>query len=448
MINAFDFDHLLVYLLAALLIGVFVLIYYNRLYVFREQEAANVSRSQNARLRLVLQTGRLSLWTYQLSSRHYLRFSDAGEYMDEYNPVEFSQYFDRDDFETMRRSIFDITEGKQQTATVHVRSNPAAEGLQRHYEMTISIADRDAHGHVTQLLGIQRDITDSLQKEQEVKQLLMRYHTVFNSSLSDMMYYDKNGILRDINDKACQSFQITDRQHILQSAYRFEDNPFFSSVELSDFDRARMTSIVDFDDFQDERYRIRDFKLKGKMYYESSLKAVHNADGEVEGVYISGRNVTEMVESFHHQQEGMLKLKSVNKNIEAYISNINYALRVSDVRMVNYYPRSYTLEVSNNVGQTQLRLSQLRCIRLATPRFRRVVSSVLNRMDHLTARPIDQAIETEIRDKQGRQIWLSFNMVPMLDKEGHVERYFGLCRNLTEMVETERRLAVETKKAQ
>ena len=448
MINAFDFDHLLVYLLAALLIGVFVLIYYNRLYVFREQEAANVSRSQNARLRLVLQTGRLSLWTYQLSSRHYLRFSDAGEYMDEYNPVEFSQYFDRDDFETMRRSIFDITEGKQQTATVHVRSNPAAEGLQRHYEMTISIADRDAHGHVTQLLGIQRDITDSLQKEQEVKQLLMRYHTVFNSSLSDMMYYDKNGILRDINDKACQSFQITDRQHILQSAYRFEDNPFFSSVELSDFDRARMTSIVDFDDFQDERYRIRDFKLKGKMYYESSLKAVHNADGEVEGVYISGRNVTEMVESFHHQQEGMLKLKSVNKNIEAYISNINYALRVSDVRMVNYYPRSYTLEVSNNVGQTQLRLSQLRCIRLATPRFRRVVSSVLNRMDHLTTRPIDQAIETEIRDKQGRQIWLSFNMVPMLDKEGHVERYFGLCRNLTEMVETERRLAVETKKAQ
>ena len=448
MINAFDFDHLLVYLLAALLIGVFVLIYYNRLYVFREQEAANVSRSQNARLRLVLQTGRLNLWTYQLSSRHYLRFSDAGEYMDEYNPVEFSQYFDRDDFETMRRSIFDITEGKQQTATVHVRSNPAAEGLQRHYEMTISIADRDAHGHVTQLLGIQRDITDSLQKEQEVKQLLMRYHTVFNSSLSDMMYYDKNGILRDINDKACQSFQITDRQHILQSAYRFEDNPFFSSVELSDFDRARMTSIVDFDDFQDERYRIRDFKLKGKMYYESSLKAVHNADGEVEGVYISGRNVTEMVESFHHQQEGMLKLKSVNKNIEAYISNISYALRVSDVRMVNYYPRSYTLEVSNNVGQTQLRLSQLRCIRLATPRFRRVVSSVLNRMDHLTTRPIDQAIETEIRDKQGRQIWLSFNMVPMLDKEGHVERYFGLCRNLTEMVETERRLAVETKKAQ
>jgi signal transduction histidine kinase len=39
-------------------------------------------------------------------------------------------------------------------------------------------------------------------------------------------------------------------------------------------------------------------------------------------------------------------------------------------------------------------------------------------------------------------------MVPMLDANGKVERYFGMYRNITDMVETEQRLAVETKKAQ
>ena len=38
-------------------------------------------------------------------------------------------------------------------------------------------------------------------------------------------------------------------------------------------------------------------------------------------------------------------------------------------------------------------------------------------------------------------------MVPVY-VNGKVERYFGMCRNITEMIETERRLAVETKKAQ
>jgi signal transduction histidine kinase len=121
---------------------------------------------------------------------------------------------------------------------------------------------------------------------------------------------------------------------------------------------------------------------------------------------------------------------------------------VSGVQLVNYYPHSYTCELINRESKKRLRMSQLRCIRLATLRFRRTVNSVLNRMDHLTKRGIMQAIEIEIRDKKGRQIWLLFNMVPMLNEKGEVDRYFGTYRDITDMVATEQQLAVETKKAQ
>ena len=69
-------------------------------------------------------------------------------------------------------------------------------------------------------------------------------------------------------------------------------------------------------------------------------------------------------------------------------------------------------------------------------------------MDHKKVYPIEQTIETEIHDKQGRPIWLMFNMLPVFDSQGEVERYFGMCRNVTEQVETEQRLAVESRKAQ
>ena len=155
-----------------------------------------------------------------------------------------------------------------------------------------------------------------------------------------------------------------------------------------------------------------------------------------------------MVDSFHKQQEGAIALKKAIQHIQEYIDNINYALRISNVRMVDYNPQTYTFTLSNTIDKSNLRLSQLRCIRLAMPRYRRAVSSALNRMDHLTPHAIEQTIETEIRDEKRRQIALLFNMVPILDKDDKIEHYFGLCREMTDMLETERLLAIETKKAQ
>ena len=446
--KVYDFDHTLAYVVAFLLIGVFVLIFYNRLYVFQRQEVNASRRSQNARLALILKAGKQRIWIYDPVKRHYSYLSDEGTYEEEYNPVEFSQRFDRDDFELMRQAIFDVADEKRSSAVVTVKSNAEDDEARLYYEINVSVASRDQHGHPTRLLGIERDITDKIRKQEQVNKLLMRYHTVFNSSLLDMIYYDKNGVLQDINEKACQAFGVADRDQIISEGFLLQNNPFFSGIELEQMENTRTSSIVDFGQFTDEIYQTERFGLKGKMYYDSTINPFRNAQGELEGVYMCGRDITEMVESVHRQREGALRLQQATKNVQNYISNINYALRVSGVRFVSYHPQSYTLEVSDNINETQLRLSQLRCIRLATFRFRRNVSSMLNRMDRLSKYTIAETIETEFRDKKGRQVWLMFNMVPIIDKEGNVERYFGVMRDMTDMVETERRLAVETKKAQ
>ena len=445
--QAFNADHIVAYVLAGILISVFVLLFYNRLYIYREQDAKAQSLSQNTRLALVLQTGNLRLWLYEAHTSHYIILSETGGYNKEYNPVEFSQFFDRDDFERMQSRIFDICEGRSSSATVSLKSNPSAKGEQRSYEINLSVATTDEKGKAKTLLGIEHDVTADLQNRKNVGHLLLRYHNVFNSSLVDMLYYDSNGVLRDINEKACETFNVKDRDAVLRGDFLLKNNPFFNNISFDQLEDTRTTSLIDFKDFKKEVYKLDDFQLSGKMYYESTINPIRDASGKLEGIYMAGRNVTEMVESYHRQREGMLHLQRITEDIRQYIDNINYALRVSDVRLVNYYPSSFTLELSSNINETQLKLSQLRCIRLATPRFRRAVSSVINRMDHQVGKPIFTTIETEIRDKKGRQVWLMFNMVPMKDSEGRVERYFGLCRNMTDMIETEQHLAVETQKA-
>ena len=447
--SLWSLTHYALALSAVLLVVILVVVLYNRVYMRRANEANARRKEQNAHLALVLQAGRLRIWKYLPATRHYLFLSEEGTMEQRYNPIDFQQFFERDDFERLRTAIFDICEGKQNSAVLTLVSNAKDDAFLRHYEMTVSVDRRDSRGRVTSILGIQHDVTDEYRRLETVNQLLLRYHTVFSTSLVDMVYYDNKGVLQDINERACQVFGVPNREYVLNNKFLLKNNPFFGDVNLETMDNTRTSCIVDFGDYTDPVYHIDELGLTDKkMYYESTINPIRDANGNLEGVYMAGRDITEMVVSYRRQKEGAEKLRKVNEDIRQYISNINYALRISDIRMVNYYPKSFTLEMSDNITQSQMKLSQLRCIRLATPRFRRTVSSVLNRMDHLSPYNIQVNIETEIRDKKGRQIWLLFNLVPMLDADGKVERYFGMCRNMTDMVETENRLAVETKKAQ
>lgn len=434
---------------AMLLVVILVVVSYNRVYMKRANEANARKKEQNAHLALVLQAGRLRIWKYYLATRQYHFLSEEGSMEQRYNPIDFAQFFDRDDFEKLRAIIFDICEGKKSGAVLTMVSNAKDEAYLRHYEVSVSVDQRDSKGRVLSIFGIQHDVTEEYRRLEAVNQLLLRYHTVFSTSLIDMVYYDNKGVLRDINERACQSFGVPNREFVLNNEFLLKNNPIFADVDLETMSNTRTSCIVDFGNYNDSIYHTDEFALTDKkMFYDSTINPIRDANGKLEGVYMAGRDITEMVVSYHRQKEGAERLRKVTEDIRQYISNINYALRISDIRMVNYYPKSFTLELSDNISKSQMKLSQLRCIRLATPRFRRTVSSVLNRMDHLSRYNIQVNIETEIRDKKGRQIWLLFNLVPMLDANGKVERYFGMCRNMTDMVETENRLAVETKKAQ
>ena len=447
--SLWSLQHYVLCVVVVLVVVILVVVAYNWVYLKRTREANARQKEQNAHLALVLFAGRLRIWKYLPATRHYLFLSEEGSMEQRYNPIDFAQFFDRDDFETLRSTIFDICEGKRNSAVVTLVSNAKDDAFLRHYEVTVSVDRRDVNGHVTSILGIQHDVTEEYRRLESVNQLLLRYHTVFNTSLIDVVYYDGQGVLRDINERACKAFGVSDRNFVLQNEFLLKNNPIFADVDIETMNNIRTSSIVNFQNYEDPIYHLDEFGLTNKkMYYDSTINPIRDANGKLVGVYMAGRDITEMVVSYHRQKEGAEKLHKINESIKSYISNINYALRITNIQLVNYYPKSFTLEMSDNITQSQMRLSQLRCIRLATPRFRRTVSSVLNRMDHLSPYNINVNIETEIRDKKGRQIWLLFNMVPMLDANGKVERYYGLCREMTDMVEMENRLVVETKKAQ
>ena len=445
----FDIHHLLAYLVAGFLIAVFVMLFYNRVFYYREKDARRQSNRLNTQLSMILDSNKTQTWTYDIDREFYTVVSegDAGE--TKYTSFDFSQFYDRNDFQELRRIIIRISKDKQDSGSAFVKGRlPEHEGDVQHiYEINVSILRR-IHNRPTVLLGIQQDITEEKTKMEKASKLMLRYHTVFDSSQVDMVYYDADGFMVDINDKACETFRIPDRQEMLRRKVNYRDIPALASLDLQQIDDCQMSVISDNNQVMDAGMRVPVIPQKRKLYYEMNVSTIRDEKGVVQGVVTAGREITEMVESNHRQLEASRLLNKKTNDIQTYINNINYSLKVSEVRLLNYHPDTHELEIFSDLNNAQYRLTQLRAVTLVKENERRRAKGLFRRMDRRQKEALNDTFCTILRDANGRNIYLSFDIMPIYNKDREITHYFGMCRNDTEMIYTERRLQEETAKAQ
>ena len=448
-----DIHHILAYLVAAFLISVFVMIFFNRVIYYRERDVTKQGKQLIAQLSLVMTSNKTAAWTYDAKHDLYKIVAEQGTSETTYTPFEFSQFYDRNDFTELLKVMSKVRERMKPSETIIVRSTPikseSGEDYQHIYEITITVLRKGKSGFPLQLLGTQRDITDEQQRAEEAKRTALRYQTLFDSSLVDMVYFDGEGTMLDINDKACESYFIKDRKALIAKKPKYTDWPSMRDIDLTSDTPTPSSSIVDLKNVNNRVGSLASHDWGGdKIYFERTTTLLRDKDGKLNGIMMAGRNITDMVNSFHQQKKTSLLIESRIKDIQQYIQNINYSLKVSDVRMVNYHPDTHNLDISSDLNATEYTLPQLRAFIMVHPDDYAKAERLFCRMDRLHPGTFSETVRTIMRDNQGRHVYLNFNMMPITDSEGKITHYFGMCRNETEMTYTELRLQEETEKAQ
>ena len=413
---AFDARHLVAYLVAAFLISVFVMLFYNRLYYFREQQVSSDTERMNAQLAMILESSKTQTWTYNVDKKTFSRFLEHGQKETVYIPIDFAQFYDRDDFQNMRKIIQDISNWESRFGSLTVKSvaDKEADGKVHIYNVTISILRYDQRNKPVVLLGTQQDITEDQKMAASNRELALMYHTVFNTSLINMVYFDANGVLTEINDRACESMSIKDKQSLLDKKLTLADLPALNGLDFNKLDKMYTSSCTKIGDI--ERPMGSFEEGQDRVYYEQSVSTFRDHQGALSGVVLAGRDITDMVLAQHREKAATQQLKKTTEDIETYIRNINYSLKVSDVRLI---------------PQEHNKAERLFC-----------------RMDRRHPGGFSETLRTIIRDKEGRDVYLNFRMMPIENKEGEITHYVGMCRNETEMTYTEMKLQEESAKAQ
>lgn len=128
----------------------------------------------------------------------------------------------------------------------------------------------------------------------QTKKTVLDYGTIFNKAPIGLEYYDKDGILVDINETALQIYGYADKEHLLKSHICLYDNPNYKSQIKNEADRYRTCTYnfnYDFDLLKKENY-YPDSKRSGKVKIQNKIEPIINKKGEIEGTIVSTLEVT------------------------------------------------------------------------------------------------------------------------------------------------------------
>lgn len=434
--------------LAAVLLGVIII---TVIYQYRERRTKRLLNNQHKRLMLYLKSGRISLWTFEIKSSNFstVEMEDGKSEDKKFNALGLPITYDVEDFKRIGQSIEDIKAGKKKTDTLVVKSLPQEKGQQpKYFILDISVL-RWEKGQPAILLGSQRDVTKEQSKQQSDREQLLKYYTVFNSSMADMAYFDRNGILLNINEKAAKTFGIKDVEELCNKKLHINDITPLMGIDYQQKEVVWSSSISNLDKLREEGEEIY-INRTGILYYQSVLIPICDKEGEIDCIYCVGYDITEMVNTIKEEKEQAKNIEEVNKSLKSYVDSISYVLEESDISVVNYDPEKKMLSITKDMNAPQQHLSQLQCLKMTNRREWTKVVQTLQKMDCKEPMAINMTLRT-IFKTDGLPQYLLFNAIPIVnekEEDGDVIRYFGLCRDCSKMVETQRLLQMETEKAQ
>ena len=417
---------------------------YYMLYRYREKKMTKAIRRSNTRLAHILNTWHVHVWTFNLERQTLTVYNENFEVEAEnISPEMFFSGKRSDDDEQLKDGIRSIAEGRKEQVKVEVCSTEFQTGNLCIHSVVISVLRRHKDGTPSDLIGTYCDVTAERQRQQQIKDTMLRYQSIFHSAMVDTVVYDKNGYIYDMNEKADKAFyggrKAALENHINLHDVLGNDEPV-ATLQPSHFTRL-------FEVGRDDRVLNPDLH-RHQMYYELQLMPLRDEQGRLLDIFGTGRDVTETVKSYQRLQRNLELQEHANEEMNNYFRNINYVLQHGGVRMARYSPDTHTLLIYTNVGHERLKLTQTRALALTADDSKRDAQRILNQMDNYTLVPQKASFNTTLRSRNGMHLSVLMSFIPVLDAQGHVKDYFGCCRDISEIKATEDQLAQESAKAQ
>lgn len=425
------------------ILAVGILVYYT-FFKIRERKMTQKINKENQRLSLIMKTSNVMFCTYNVSSQYFTVMDSSGHAERSYSLLEYSHRFDPNDFTNLTDGLRNVIEGKSETVTIQLKEYENNLIDSNNYTVTLSVLRRDKHKRPSIIIILKTDTTQDRMRQALIKESMLRYQSLFNSALVDMVYYDADGYISDMNSKSLSVMGI-DNEEIRRRKISLRDVLGMKDLDIDKFEYFYATQLYK---SPNDNRTLNKLLGKDQLYYELQVMPIYDKFGNRIGFFGTGRNVTESANSYRKLKENSKKLQIVKDDVSTYVHNIDYVLSVGGISLVNYRLDTHTLTVYSEIGHEKYSLTQTRALAFVDSSSEKQALRVLNKMDNRQTGSIIVDVKTCIRRRKDRlPLHLQLNFVPTI-VDGEITEYFGLIRDISEIKAVEEKLAEESVRAQ
>ena len=448
------------YLMGAAAVLVVIAIVYFASYRIQNSRITRYNNKLNRRLALILETSQVRIWTYDTQTHEFSWRNENGQTAYTYSMEEFAQRYSEEDFAQLKEALDQLSaqkgngKGKEEDEiTLELKAKDIEGGDEElhNFVIVLSILARDKEGHPTVIIGTKKDVTEQRRLQRLDDERTLRYWSIFYTPVVGIILFDKDGYLININPKACEIYEC-DSDEIIDEHVSLNDCFSCGEGNLRELDGFTATQYIDLDKIEPEKRRVKSVKRKGKLCNEFRMMTVLDDNGELLGIFVICRDITDTVYGFEHHVHELATLENVKKTLQEYNTDIDNVLHESDLRLATYSPQRHTLTIHRSTNEVQHALTQSRCMTLVDDHSKLQAMRILTAMDNRADKTFTANIRTSLRLRESsgesKQLELQFCLMPLHDKKGEVTEYLGLLRDLTELCHMEQRLAEETAKVE
>ena len=420
-------------IIGAIIVGLISLLL-SRLIRIRVQKAINKSKDINN-----MMTQALSMGNYYVIE-HDLKTHQAHNVYGNLLPPEglsveeFIKRIDPIQREDFKKTMQEIMEGKK-SAELKKRWNAGTpEKPEWRYLHGNSIVEMEK-GKPRYIVNSVKDVTHDIMEERNTRETGERYITIFKTSIIAMSFYDANQRFIDANDQMRKISGINVIGEDLYHQTHLIDMPLlkddFSPESHEDFHVCQHLVIPQADIDSYIEFRVFPVIENGNIIY----------------YIITARDITDERLLYLEQRKHDLEMRKTNDAANTYENQLQYWLEKSKMFVWRFGIEDKMIHLSKSLRKVDISYNYAGYLEGLDSKDRdsaenNLLQIIMKGKEFSNVRRFDK---TPINQEPS---WYAFSGIPVRDSKGKLTGYFGVARDITELVSIQEKLKEETARAE
>ena len=424
------------YVLVGVIIVCLVAVFFSRIITIRVRKATRQSSDLNSMMLQALNMGEYHVTEYDIrtkivKNRHGGVLPHNGIHID-----ELISRIDPDQREDFRQQVEKLSRGEIEQLTMERRWNAGTEEKPnwRYFEGS-AILERE-NGRPRYIIYTVKDTTRDIIEEAHNKDLSAKYKLLFDTNIMAMSFYDKDGNLLESNQKMREICFRTEKSE----RYFIENNLFDIPFIKEEFNL----------DDREPYYFCNHLQLKDTgldCYVENKITPLFDENDQLMFFIVTTRDVTAERQMYLQERKHEQQLTETNEAIRRYDQQLSYLLEESNIFVWIYNPKTDLIHFSRkpHIDEYSETLNQFM---EGVPEKYRAGELIKMREFIAQQKPFSTIHQYNYTPVKNERCWFSVSGIPEFNADGQLVDFFGMARDITQLMSAQEKLQEETERAE